>query len=96
MTDNDILQMIEQGYTYKQIADVAGVSRQRIYQRVKNTKHKKAYYDQDITFCSSQNCNNQKCKRNRCHINWEVKPYQSFADFENTAYCSKKRSGNDA
>ena len=95
MTDNDILQMLEEGYTYQQIADVAGVSRQRIHQRVKNKKPKKAYYDQDITFCSKRDCKNKKCRRNHCHIDWNVKPYHSFADFENTQYCLKKRSDNN-
>lgn len=95
MTDNDILQMLEQGYTYQQIADVAGVSKQRIHQRAKNIKPRKAYYDQDITFCSKRDCKNKKCKRNSCHIDWSVKPYHSFADFENTQYCPKNRSDTD-
>ena len=92
MTDNEILQKIEEGYTYQQIADMAGVSRQRIHQRIKPIKHKKPYYNQDITFCSNRECENKKCKRNHCHIDWSVKPYHSFADFENTQYCPKKRS----
>ena len=54
------------------------------------------YYSQDITFCSSRECKNKKCERNRCHINWAIKPYHSFADFENTQYCPKKRSDNNA
>ena len=43
MNDNDILQLLEQGYTYQQIADIEGVSRQRIYQRVKRIEPKKTY-----------------------------------------------------
>ncbi len=55
------------------------------------------YFSQDITFCSKRDCKNKKCKRNRCHINWAVKPYHSFSDFENTQYCpKKKRSNNNA
>lgn len=96
MNDNDILQMLEQGYTYQQIADIEGVSRQRIHQRIKNIKPQKVYYDQDITFCSSKSCKNKRCKRNRCHIDWTIKPYQSFADFENTQYCPMKRSDNSS
>ena len=96
MTDNEILQMREQGYTYQQIADKLGVSKQRIHQRVKPIKHKKPYYTQDITFCSKRDCENKKCQRNSCHIDWAVKPYQSFANFENTQYClNKRRADND-
>ena len=51
------------------------------------------YTSQDITFCTKRDCKNKKCERNRCHINWAIKPYHSFADFENTQYCLKKRSG---
>ena len=54
------------------------------------------YYSQDITFCSNRKCENKKCERNRCHINWAIKPYHSFADFENTEYCPKKRGGKNA
>ena len=92
MTDNEILQMREAGYTYQQIADKLGVSKQRIHQRVKPIKHQKPYYNQDITFCSKQDCQNKKCNRNHCHIDWNVKPYHSFSDFENTEYCLNKRS----
>ena len=92
MSDNEILQLLEQGYTYQQIADIEGVSRQRIHQRVKRIGPKKAYYDQDITFCSNKDCKNKRCKRNHCHIDWTVKPYHSFAGFENTQYCLKIRS----
>ena len=92
MTDNEILQKIEEGYTYQQIADMVGVSRQRIHQRIKPIKNKKPYFNQDITFCSNRECENKKCKRNHCHIDWTIKPYHSFADFENTQYCPKKRS----
>ena len=53
------------------------------------------YYSQDITFCSNRKCRNKKCERNACHINWALKPYHSFADFENTQYCLKKRSDNN-
>ena len=48
------------------------------------------YYSQDITFCSNRKCQNLKCERNACHIRWDLKPYHSFADFENTQYCPKK------
>ena len=92
MTDNEILQMREEGYTYQQIADKYGVSRQCVHQRVKSAEHKKPYFSQDITFCSNRECKNKKCRRNSCHIDWSVKPYQSFADFENTQYCLNKRS----
>ena len=96
MTDNEILQMREEGYTYQQIADKYGVSRQCIHQKVKPIKHQKPYYTQDITFCSNRECKNKKCKRNHCHIDWSVKPYQSFANFENTQYCLKnRRADND-
>ena len=55
----------------------------------------KEYYSQDITFCSNKKCKNKKCKRNACHIRWDLKPYHSFADFENTQYCQKGRSNNN-
>lgn len=93
MTDNDILQMREEGYTYQEIANKAGVSRQRVYQRIKSIRFHKPYYNQDITFCSRENCENKKCTRNRCHIDWTIKPYHSFADFENTAYCPTNKLG---
>lgn len=48
------------------------------------------YFCQDITFCSKHNCENKKCIRNRIHIDWSVKPFHSFADFENTQYCLDK------
>ena len=54
------------------------------------------YYSQDITFCSNRKCNRKKCKRHYTNANWSVKPYHSFADFENTQYCPKKRSDNNA
>lgn len=101
MTDNEILQMREEGYTYQQIADKLGVTRQRIHQRVKSIKGTKPfkgtkpYYTQDITFCSKRDCKNTKCKRNHCHIDWSVKPYQSFSNFENTQYCLNKRSDTE-
>ena len=56
----------------------------------------KPCFTQDITFCSNRKCENEKCKRNSCHIDWSVKPYQSFANFENTQYCQKnRRAEND-
>lgn len=90
MTDNEILQMRAEGYTYQQIADKCGVSRQAIHQRVQSKEYKRPYYDQDITFCSKRNCKNTKCRRNSCHIDWSVKPYHSFADFEDTRNCPQK------
>lgn len=49
------------------------------------------YYNQDITFCSNRECKVTKCKRHYSHVNWAIKPYHSFADFENTQYCFKKK-----
>lgn len=95
MDDNVILQMREEGYTYQEIAEKLGVSRQRVQQRVKRMKGRKPYYTQDITFCSNRECENKKCKRNHCHIDWSVKPYQSFCNFENTQYCLNKRSDTE-
>ena len=90
MTDNEILQMRAEGYTYQQIADKCGVTRQAICHRVKSKEYKKPYFDQDITFCSKRDCKNKKCRRNSCHIDWLRKPYHSIADFENTQYCPQK------
>lgn len=53
------------------------------------------YYSQDITFCSNRKCQRTKCIRHQCHINWAIKPYHSFADFENTQYCPKKVGDNN-
>lgn len=92
LTDTELLQLLEQGYTYQQIANRCGVSRQRIHQRVKNINPKEVYYDQDITFCSNKECKNKKCRRHYSHADWSVKPFHSFANFENTQYCLNKRS----
>lgn len=87
----------ESGMTYEQIGKKFGLSRQRVHQILKENRGCKIgeYFSQDITFCSSKNCKNKKCKRNRCHIDWSVKPYHSFADFENTQNCLKNRRANN-
>jgi hypothetical protein len=53
------------------------------------------YYNQDITFCSNRKCKVTKCKRHYSHANWAIKPYHSFADFEDTQYCFKKKRNNN-
>jgi predicted DNA-binding protein (UPF0251 family) len=87
----------ESGMTYEEIGKKFGLSRQRVHQILKENRDCKIgeYFSQDITFCSNRNCKNKKCKRNSCHINWTIKPYHSFADFEGTRYCIKGGTNND-
>lgn len=91
MTDSEIMRMRKLGYTYQQIADIEGVSRQRIHQRVNHIKSEKekGYYCHDITFCMNAECTEKKCERNQCHIRWDLKPYNSFAHYEDTEHCLK-------
>ena len=88
----------ESGMTYEEIGKKFGLSRQRVHQILNGNRDCKVnkYFSQDITFCSKRDCENKKCQRNSCHIDWTIKPYQSFADFENTQYCPKnRRADND-
>ena len=45
------------------------------------------YYSQDITFCSNKKCKRESCMRHQCHIRWDLKFFQSIADFEGTKHC---------
>lgn len=89
----DMTYLREGGATYEEIGKRFGISRQRVHQIISKggNSQMNEYISQDITFCSKRDCENKKCKRNHCHIDWSVKPYQSFCDFENTQYCPKNR-----
>lgn len=52
------------------------------------------YYSQDITFCSNRKCVRESCARHQCHVRWDLKQYQSFADFDGTKYCPKGGTDN--
>lgn len=54
------------------------------------------YKSLDITFCSNRRCQNKTCERNQCHVILSIKPHYSVSDFENTEYCPKKRSKQNA
>lgn len=90
----DMIYLRASGMTYEEIGKQFGLSRQRVHQIMSKGGSSQIgeYISQDITFCSNRKCKNKKCKRNHCHIDWSVKPYQSFCDFENTQYCLNKRS----
>lgn len=90
---NEMQSLRESGMTYEEIGKKFGLSKQRVHQIMSKSSNKIGeYISQDITFCSNRKCENKKCKRNHCHIDWSVKPYQSFSNFENTQYCLNKRS----
>ena len=79
-----------EGKTYEEIGKMYGLTRQRV-ERICKSKPIERYYSQDITFCSNKKCELMTCIRHDCHIRWDIKPYQSFANFENTKYCLKKK-----
>lgn len=93
--NNRIRALRSEGKTYEEIGKMYGLTRQRI-ERICKSESNNRYYSQDITFCSNEKCELMTCKRNACHIRWDIKPYQSFANFENTKYCLKtKRSDTE-
>lgn len=97
MTPKERIERIErmqalhsEGKTYAEIGKEYGLSRQRVEKIIKS-EPKKRYYSQDITFCTNEKCTRKLCERHPCHIRWDIKPFQSFADFENTDYCPEKK-----
>lgn len=93
-----MMAMRDHGATYQEIADVFGVSKQCVHQRLKNVRQTQARikcFQQDITFCSNRKCWRKTCKRHHSNADWSVKPYHSFADFTDTQYCPKKRGADN-
>lgn len=93
---NRIVTLRSEGKTYEEISKEFGISRERVRQiiRKSNLRATMDYYCQDITFCMREACGFKKCERHPCHIRWDIKPYQSIADFANTKYCPKKEGAN--
>ena len=92
----DMIYLRASGMTYEEIGKQFGLSKQRVHQIMNKGRSSKMgkYISQDITFCSNKKCKNKKCKRNHCHIDWLVKPYHSFSDFENTEFCPIQKDKN--
>lgn len=91
---NRIVTLHLEGKSYKEIGKECGISGARVGQIIKKSKHRATMnYCQDITFCSRESCGFKKCERHPRHIRWDIKPYQSIADFKNTEYCLKQKEG---
>ena len=92
-----MLKMRCEGATLQQIADVFGITRQRVHQIIKKMEGQTPvrWICQDITFCSNLKCKRKMCQRHHSNADWTVKPYQGFCDFTDTQYCPKRKDGAD-
>ena len=97
MTTSEMLRMRKDGATYQQIADVCGLSRQRVHQLIKKMDEQTPvrWICQDITFCSNRKCERKTCQRHHSNADFSVKPYHSFCDFTDTQYCPSRKDGAD-